>query len=548
MKVGKAIGRREFLKLASTSLLAFPYGMLSSGNGVDNNLAISWENIPRSLRNIIRRVPKLDINQDGYLYYWDENAQTYSQAQIAQTQWNQERNNSFERLFPDKTWGIVLHWFGASFQGEDSLASYMRGFDGLRQVGNYQTRTSAHFLVGGLTPNNPESSLGIYQTQIPGPDGTPLVASHISNLDYQAHEEKQQYFVRAFYELGYKDHSIKSILTDLFDGRRLDPNYRTIAVEMAGANFDQDGNEPVEQEIANVLGLVIALMLRYEITALNILGHHEIELRKSDPGKQFMGLIRFLLGISALYSGDLRLKDLVFGAFTSGGVDPWSGILRYFKFIRDYQVIVDYPDQVYKWEGKVNYWNFYQNLTTHQWLKNNYLPPFNHFSNPINGKAALKKDTFLSPPEHEGVDLFLAKNTNIYNPEKKIQIVLPAPGECLQIIYEAWNGYTLYFKHIQKNGAAIVSMFANLVNIASLKEGMIYEAGHSIGTISAGGVLGEGYLHLAIAYSATWETILRYKGKNPLNVTSDWIKRRYIDPYYYWMCFYMVDSPGSSAE
>ena len=544
----KIIGRRNFLKLVGTSLLALPFNFISSAYAKEEQPVITWDEIPATLKVIFQRITKMEINRDGYLGIWDKGLQEFQQAQIIQTQWNIERNNSFERLFPDKAWGIVLHWFGATFFGEDSLASYLRGFDGLRQVGDYQTRTSAHFLVGDSIPASLESHLGILQTQYPDVDGTPLVASHLSGLDYQAHENKDQYFVRAFYQLGYDDTSVKSILTELYDGPRLDPNYRTIAVEMTGANFDKFGNEPAEQEIANVVSLIYALMMRYKISALNILGHHEIELRKSDPGKKFMALIRFLMGLYALYLGDPEFFKLVFGEFISNNQDPWLGVMRYFKFIRDYQVAVDYPDQVYLWEAKVNYWNFYEKLAQKTLYHTKIIHPFEQFLIPIKQQVISKKETFLSPPDQEGVDLYLAVNDDVYNPMRKIDVLLPADGECMCAGYKLGYGYFAFFKHIQKNGAAIISIFSNLDTIKTLKNGFIYNVGYQIGKISAGSVMGEGYLHMAIAYGATWETVLQNRKNNPPGVTSEWIKRRYIDPVEYFLNWQAVSYPDQLAD
>ena len=550
MKHGKIIGRRNFLKLTGTSLIALPYNLISTLDPLKNKPEISLDDIPKVLKGIFQRIPKMVIRPDGYLWYWENELQKYQQTQIAQTQWNIERNNSFERLFPDKSWGIVLHWFGAAFLGEQSLASYLRGFDGLRQVGSYQTRTSAHFLVGDSATSISQPELGVIQTQFPDSDGTPLVASHLYGLDYQAHENRQQYFVRAFYELGYNNKAVRSILTDLYDGPHLDPNYRTIAVEMTGANFYQYGNEPSEQQIANVVALLYALMLRYKIPVLNVLGHHEIELRKSDPGKKFMALIRYLLGIYALYIRDEEFFGLVFGEFISMSKSPWQGIIQYFEFIRDYQVVVDFPDQVYQWEAIVNYWEFYTKLARNYLPYKGFIKPFNQFSSPIKENVLIKKNNFLSPPDHEGVDLYLAENDDVYNPHNKIKIFLPAEGECLTIGYGAGCGfgYSVLFRHIEKNGTEVISIFSNLDEIKTLKVGAIYPAGYLLGTISAGSALGEGYLHFAIAYGATWEMVLKNNLAHPSDVTPEWVKQRYIDPLYYLMCWQVVNYPDQLTE
>jgi hypothetical protein len=536
------IGRRNFLKLTGTSLAAFPVNFLSiyKPDGHSTEIpSIGWADIPFVVQDIIRKIPALEIQPDGLLWIWDQNRQEYFQSRLIPTQWNLERNTSYERLFSDKSWGIVLHWFGTTFSGEQSLAGYMRGFDSLRHVRDYETKTSAHFLVGDnplvSLDTHDSKQLAIIQTQLPDRDGTPLVASHLSGLDYLAHEHRQQYFVRAFYELGYQDPSIHSILTELYDGPRLDPNYRTIAIEMAGADFEQESHFPSTQQLANVLGLLIALMRRYRIPALNILGHQEIELRKPDPGKKFMALIRYLVGVYALFSRDHELFNLVFGGFIMEDQDAWMGVMRYFRFVRDYFTLVGYPQQVYQWEVAVNFGNFMKRLSAEKLVGEDKLQPFVQFLNPIPLQTAAKKDCFLSPPGHEGVDLYLADNREPYNSSRKVNVRLPAQGQCLMSEAGSGCGFGKFaiFRHLQNDGAEIITVFSNLETTANLEPGRIYDAGYSIGSIAAGGPLGEGFLHFAIAYGATWDTNLKQQSIHPVGASSDWIRKRYLDPIEY---------------
>ena len=541
MKNDKIIGRRNFLKLLGTNIAAFAVNLVPVQNTrkyLTDLPKLYFNEIPPAVRGIIRCVPDVEIRQDGYLWFRDSTNHSSQQALVLQTQWNRDRSNSFERLFPDTNWGIVLHWFGASFNGDQKLASYMRGFDGLRKIGNYETRTSAHFLVGedplGSNEGYDGGKIGIIQTQIPDFDGTPFVASHLSGLDHMAHQAKEQYFVRAFYELGYFEPSIRSILTDFYDGPRLDPNYRTIAVEITGSNFEQSGNVPSMQQIGNVIGLVSALMIRYKIPIQDILGHHEIEIRKPDPGKHFMALFRYMMGVYTLYSGNVELYNLVFGEFQNSGESPWRGIERYFKFLRDYLVIVGFPDQVYQWETAVNYWSFYRNVIQKTGIYNS-ITPFQRFISPLKEKTIMKKDGFLTPPDHEGIDLFLEQNNEAYQTEKSIDVLLPADGECIYLGKgsSCGYGYSAIFRHYQEDGAEILTVFSNLSKIAYLNVGSILTSGTVIGKITAGNIFGEGFLHFAIAYGATWETVLTNLPNHPTGASQDWIKRRYISPAKY---------------
>jgi hypothetical protein len=182
----------------------------------------------------------------------------------------------------------------------------LRGFDSLRNANNYTTRTSAHFLVGNAAPvpqaMAKEDVIGVLQTQAPDQDGTPFVASHLRPLNYKLHRERQQYFVKALDALEYADRDVHSILQDFFNGAKIDPGWRTIAIEITGFDFDDPEMTPDSQQMANVLGVIWAVMKRYKISALDILGHHEIELDKPDPGKLFMASIRYLLGVKRCLS------------------------------------------------------------------------------------------------------------------------------------------------------------------------------------------------------------------------------------------------------
>ena len=518
-----------------------------------NNLpGFRLNDLSYTIQAILQKVPITKIDGYGFLWQGDHSGKALERVPLAQTQWNRERSNDFEQLFKDAPWGIVLHWFGATLDGDDSLAGYLRGFDGLRRIDEYYTRTSAHFLVGGATATDQDeantSMVGIIQTQVPAPDGTPYVASHLHSLDYKAHELKQQYFVRAFYQLGIENPAIRSVLTDFYDGPRRDPNYRTIAIEMTGADFESPSNRPSLQQIANVLSVVIAVMKRYHITVYNVLGHHEIELRKSDPGKNFISLIRQLIGIKALVDNDVELQALVFSSTgdrsasrsTSSFTNPWELVNNYFKFVRDFFVMVGYPDQVYAWESEVDYWGFLRNLnqkTTASPRENlvNDVEPFNGVQLPLDLDIALKGDSFLEPSHHEGVDLFLANNPNSFNPPVLSTVGLVADGICIYIGYGAVcsNGYMAMFRHHQNDGAEILTIYGHLAELSNLKVGSPYRRGHRLGSIQSSGPLGEGFLHFSIAYGSTWDTVLKNTPVLPASVQPSWIQRRFLSPLEY---------------
>ena len=208
-------------------------------------------------------------------------------------------------------------------------------------------RTSAHFLVGDAlpatvdevpsatlrtgigaeakAPMSTSDAIGVLQTQAPDEDGIPFVASHLRSLNYKQFRERQQYFVNALDALEFADKGDHSILQDFYAGSKIDPGWRTIAIEMTGFNFDNPETAPGAQQMANVLGVIWAVMKRYKISALDVLGHNELSLDKADPGKLFMATIRYLLGVKALIDADEEMKELVFGRFLKDGADEYIG-------------------------------------------------------------------------------------------------------------------------------------------------------------------------------------------------------------------------------
>ncbi len=501
--------------------------------------SISVDTLPERLQRYLRIAPKCEIGADGRMVVLDpprktidrlppdETQKVIGKSPLVLTEWNMEHNHSWDRLYGDISWGIVLHWFSEKKERYSSLQSYLNGFNGLREVDGYQTRTSAHFLIGDARPVGEDSEqlmpIGILQMQAPDKDGTPFVASHIQPLNYLQHQNKEQYFVRALYQLSYLDSSVHSILQDFYDGRHIDPNMRTLAVEICGDNFDIAGNRPSDQKIANVLAVVWALMQRYNIRASNLLGHNEISTSNPDPGKKFMALLRLLIGAKALVTADQRMKDLVFGQHLTNDRQPAQAIQTYFQFVRDYLVLVSLPVEVYSWERESLFWfvdDLVRNTPTEPLVAASFRHPFQEsLPNPTSA--------FMVPPFHEGVDLMqhgsLALPTGVAR--------LAAPGTCL-FVGESLGfhgGQLVIFRHRQPDGAMVLSVYGLLDRLANIQAGKVYPAGEALGTASRN-LTRENILHFAIGYGATWETDLRANANIPLNAGITWIQQRYLEP------------------
>lgn len=530
------ISRNEFLKLAgiltgaALQASSWPDKPWFSELEVPEWPHLLPEQLPTRIQNILSRSRDCTIDTKGNFRLLDTNGLPSGYVPLIPTQWNQEHSHSWDRLYGDMSWGIVLHWFGDRPDSEHGLENYLWGFNGLREVEGYLTRTSAHFLVGDAPPFTADGekidSIGIMQMQAAASDGTPFVGSHIQPLDYQQHKDKEQYFVRALYQLGYTDPTIHSILQDFFDGRHTDPNMRTIAIEICGSNFEHSANQPGDQKVANVLSVVWAVMQRYGIRASDIMGHHEITTNKPDPGKKFMAMMRLLVGIKALVVPDQRMKELVFGQYMTFKRQPWQAVEAYFKFVHDYLVMVSRPDSVFEWETYTSYWLLRDLVSgTAQAHKTARI-----FRRPFQDALPDPNNAFTIPHHHEGVDLIQASPTSLAS----VQVRLTAAGECLFTgeSHGYHPGNLAIFRHYQLDGARVISVYGHLDRLADLQKGTLYQPGEAIGSVLL--TRAKDYmLHFAIGYGATWELELLTNPNVPLNAGATWIKQRYVHPIKY---------------
>lgn len=486
---------------------------------------MNMSSIPKYLRQILNMAPSTHVNEDGFLVLEGEQNGSNGPVALAQTQWNIDRDHFLDRLLTDQPWGIVLHWYGDGNEFDDSLTGYLRGFDSLRTVEDYITRTSAHFLIGDQKPSTTTDKIGIIQTQKPYADGIPTLASHIHELDTLAHSEGEQYFVRALYQLAFANPAIHSVLQDWFDGPRVDPNDVTIAIEIAGKEFHKIHEFPSKQKVASTISLIWALMERYQINASNILGHHEIDLRKPDPGKEFLGLIRILIGLKALLADDDRMKDLVFGQYIGEDNNYDGAIHAYFKVIRDYLVLVDTPKELYEWEKMSKYWFVFEAVThenTVGEMANRFIPPIE-----IGENAQILRA--FDPNVLEGVDIFCEGDENKLEPKP---VRLTAPGVCLYKNEVITGGQTrsAIFRHRLLTGSEIISIYSNLSSVGNLSVGTTYPLGYKLGAIDCRQVSFASFLRFAIAYAGTWDTEYKDRPYTPENVSSEWIEKHFLDP------------------
>ena len=538
MRRASHLTRRDFLKYAGANLaaLALPMIHFPGGDGFTTNFVawpkITFDELPPRVVNVLSRTSNLLIDSRGFLNLLNPQNISSGKVPLTPTLWNIENSSVVDRLYNHVPWGIVLHWYGDRENFSGTVKSYLRGFDSLRQIDTYVTRTSAHFLVGGGKPVVDQAQeIFILQTQAPASDGTPFVASHLQPLNYQSHQEKKQYFVRALYQLGYDGIGVHTLLQDLFDGPKLDPNMRTIAIEIAGYDFENPEHYPADQKIANVVSLVWAVMKRYGIPSSNLLGHNEIQLGKADPGKKFMAMIRYLIGVKGLLEKDLVMKRLIFGPFMDDARSAEQAVNRYFEFIHKYLVYVGSRRRVFEWEAESKYW-FIHDLVSGAVQPG---PLANEFCWPFGGGISTPGYRFLQPEDHEGVDFYPGLKNRVPNLITEKQVQLIAAGKCVFVGRAGGRcgGKIAIFRHRQSDGSEIATVYDHLERFADIQLGQNYSSGYPIGVVENHSSHSGSFLHFSVAYGATWEMDLSRSPDKPLNAGESWIKERYLNPLEY---------------
>jgi hypothetical protein len=528
------IDRREFLKLMASSTIA---SLIPPGLKVLQLTTAEWPvlgigQLPVSIGEILRLVPDTIVRPDGHLALASKDTGAFENVRLEPTKWNQENSNPWNQLDTNVSWGIVLHWFGDRYPEQGDTDFYLRGFNGMRQIGEFYTSTSAHFLVGDNPPiaGAEQDSPGILQTQKPGPAGVPYEAAHMRDLDYTAYREGRHYFISGLNELSRRNPQFRSILQDYFDQPWVYPHMRTLSIEITGYDFDNPEKYPRDQKIANVVSVVWAIMKRYGIAANNITGHLEIQLSKSDPGKKFLALIKYLVGVKALIEQDEAMRMLVFGQFLDEGGDSRHAVLAYFEYLRDYLMLTATPRQVSEWEAWSKYFILYETIQ-------HGCPQLSgvetHYP-PVVEPSWQPGYHFIIPDNHEGIDIYPDLRA-IPNLDPRQDVQLMASGICIYLGRSTGlhDGQLAIFRHRQVDGSEVISSYGHLNGLANLKIGEKYTGGQVIGQITTPKTPPHGFLHFSLAYGPSWDIYLNKSANIPLNVGPTWIRNFFINPSKY---------------
>ena len=524
------INRRSFLKLLASGALysLLPSRLFSLGLKGSGWPELGLKDLPWSIQDILNRVPAGILDGNGYFSLFSPETGEVENVPLFPTRWNIENSHPYNQLKKNLPWGIVLHWFGDKTNGQGDINFYMRGFDGIRKAGDYYTSTSAHFLVGEDPPvPGTEGALGIVQVQKPAPDGTPYQAAHIRSLDHDANENGDQYFIRALNQLSQSYPGVRPLLGDLYASPGVLAHMQTLAVETTGFDFDNPINYPGPQKIANVVSVVWAVMKRYDIPATNLMGHHELQLSKPDPGKKFLALIKFIIGIKALVDTDGTMVELVFGPFIDAMGDQHAAVVSYFKYLRGYLLLTTSPRGIFEWDAWSKYWHFFDWLTgKRQHLNGNYA-----FTAPIKGLTSTPGNSYLDPGNHDGIDIYPGgASPGGSNQVKRVRLI--GAGTCLYLGQSRGfgDGLMAAFRHRLADGSEIISLYQHMDEIRTLLVGERYPGGHVIGMINTLKSAPHGYLHFSIAYGPSWEIALHKNPMTPLNAGPTWIRTYFMDP------------------
>lgn len=342
--VSNPLSRRDFVNLLPTGAAAMllpawflpPADRSSSPTGLLPPAAL-----PHHIRAILALRTPLALNSSGYLTRSIQVRDQLMPARVplAPTRWNLEHRRPYDRLRSDHPWGLVLHWDGAPTGNLRTVEQLVRGLNESVHFVSGETMTnSAHFGVGAapitVAGGSAATPLGVAQLQHPWYDGTPLIASHLNPRAGKpdSRRDTPHECLQVMAALG-----IDSILRSMYEGVWIEPNTRTLAVEISGSRFDTDfpAGLPPTQTLANLLSLLSAIMHAYPLGPWHIVGHQEVQYDKPDPGKLFMGLVRYLLGVSALVEGDPLLRRRVFGV-AGPKPDLANAALTYFQDLTEY--------------------------------------------------------------------------------------------------------------------------------------------------------------------------------------------------------------------
>jgi hypothetical protein len=325
------LSRRDFMNVAAVAALAAAFYPMRE---IVENYCFPEHGINPNAREILLNTPKLNFDAKGNLNYLSENNELLP-VEVMPTDFNLK--HSSERDLVKKISILIHHYDAGPRFGSDGLPrTAISTLWGLNS--NF---ASTNFCIDEH-PIGQKERYGILQTQ------------KVSGCTKNQHYRGKQVYIGMYVESGRPDINriktlenfhklgIASNLNDLADMTGDKMNYYSFSYEQVGTRFSRNfpDNFPPPRQIANVFGLCLAVSNQYGLGPWDNVGHHEIQ-EKPDPGDEFMALIRYLYGISAI-TGMID-KQLVFKNAPEE---------KYFSNLRDYFSKRAGMDAYNKWDEK----------------------------------------------------------------------------------------------------------------------------------------------------------------------------------------------------
>lgn len=269
---GYKMTRRDFLKNTANFFTAF--SLLPSKLQKIEELDKAFLNV----FEVIKCTPDVEITDSNLLLVNGiEAKQMYNESSFYLTE-----------IMPEVK-ALIVHYDGApsiSWTGKQRYADST--INGLNRNG---TRGPVvHWCVDGEACNS-NRGFGILQTHIPSGEKNPYIGRHLGIALEDMNAETTSSKIQK--HTGYTPKWMK-------DGKEA-LHTNTIGFEQIGDNFTYDvpNQMPSKQQIANVLGLTIACMKRYDLGIWDVVGHIEVQ-QKSDPGGEFMAVLRTFILMYAI--------------------------------------------------------------------------------------------------------------------------------------------------------------------------------------------------------------------------------------------------------
>jgi len=288
------------------------------------------ESLSPEVKEILSIQPELSFDENGKLYY--EEGESTNPVLTVET----DRHLSFpyEQLSDVKF--FVIHFDGApQTLTSGGYRTVLNTINGLNRSG----KPSVQFCVDSYPVSDEfvdKNGVGVIHSQATGP--MPYKARNvIIGYDLETGREDLNRVKTA--DL-YEEVGVGKDFVDFIRAGYKDFDSFSLGLEQVGTNYSYNFPEqfPPKQQIANVLALVEATSERYDLSAWDIVGHHEIQ-EKGDPGDEYMLTLRYLLGLSYLL--DEQLPD----DFLETD-DPYD----YFTKLKDYSVARMGEDRYSDWD------------------------------------------------------------------------------------------------------------------------------------------------------------------------------------------------------